>query len=33
MISHDVNGQPKCLAEVEYYRFGDTIRARSYPRS
>ena len=28
MISHDMNGQPKHLAEIEYYRLGDVVRAR-----
>jgi hypothetical protein len=32
MIGHDMIGQPKCLAEVEYYRLGDTVRARSRAR-
>jgi acetoacetate decarboxylase len=27
-ISKDMNGQPKYLAEIEYYRVGDAVRAR-----
>jgi len=27
-ISRDMNGQPKYPAEVEYFRFGDQVRAR-----
>lgn len=27
-ISKETNGQPKFLAEIEYFRLGDTVRAR-----
>lgn len=27
-ISKDMNGQPKYLADIEYYRVGDVVRAR-----
>ena len=27
-ISKDMNGQPKFLAEIDYYRLGDAVRAR-----
>jgi len=27
-ISKETNGQPKFLAEIEYFRFGDAVRAR-----
>lgn len=27
-ISKELNGQPKYLAEIEYYRLGDAVRAR-----
>ena len=27
-ISRDMNGQPKYPCEIEYYRFGDNVRAR-----
>lgn len=27
-MSTDMTGQPKCLADVEYYRLGDSVKAR-----